>query len=61
MYRSLPHGAEIAYRTDDRALAAAVADWFDAQLGDHGADATTGQGASQSDHASHHMTGAPVY
>jgi hypothetical protein len=47
-YRDLPDGAQITYSTDDPALAAAVADWFDAQLRDHGADATTGD-----DHSSH--------
>jgi len=52
-YRDLPDGAEIAYRTDDPALAVAVADWFDAQLGDHGGDAVKGEGRSDSDHSSH--------
>jgi hypothetical protein len=52
-YRHLPDGAEIAYRTDDRALAIAVADWFDAQLRDHGRDATTGEDHSDSEHSSH--------
>lgn len=51
-YRDLPDGAAIVYRTDDRTLAAAVADWFDAQLRDHGADATTGDDHSGS-HSSH--------
>ncbi len=45
-YRDLPNGAEISYRTDERRLAAAVADWFDAQLSDHGDDATKGNGHS---------------
>lgn len=45
-YRELPDGAEIAYRTDDRSLAGAVASWFDAQLADHGDDATKGTGRS---------------
>jgi len=49
-YRDLPDGAEIAYRTDDRALAGALADWFEAQLRDHGGDATTGD---DPDHSSH--------
>ena len=47
-YRDLPDGAEIAYRTNDRALAAAVADWFEAQLRDHGGDARTGSDSSDS-------------
>lgn len=50
-YRDLPDGAEIAYRTDDPALAAALAGRFDAQLRDHGGDATT---SDDSDHSSHH-------
>jgi len=50
-YLDLPDGAEIAYRTDDPALAAALADWFEAQLRDHGGDATTGDDAN---HSSHH-------
>lgn len=45
-YRDLPNGAEIAYRTDDRSLAAAIASWFDAQLADHGDDATNATGHS---------------
>lgn len=45
-YRDLPNGAKISYRTDDRRLAAAVADWFDAQLSDHGDDAAKGNGHS---------------
>ncbi len=38
-YRDLPDGAQIDYRTDDPSLVAAISDWFEAQLGDHGADA----------------------
>jgi hypothetical protein len=38
-YRDLPDGARIDYRTADPSLAAAIRDWFDAQLGDHGDDA----------------------
>jgi hypothetical protein len=52
-YRDLPDGGEIAYGTDDPALAVAVADWFDAQLRDHGGDAVKGEGRSGSDHSSH--------
>jgi len=47
-YRDLPDGAEIAYRTNDRDLAAAVRAWFDAQLRDHAGDAAT-----DDDHTSH--------
>lgn len=38
-YRDLPDGAEIAYRTTDPSLAAALHAWFDAQLRDHAGDA----------------------
>ncbi len=50
-YYDLPDGAQIVYRTDERALAAAVADWFDAQLRDHGSDAKKGEPPSDSDHS----------
>ena len=46
-YRDLAEGGQITYRTSDRRLAAAVRDWFDAQLRDHGPDARPGA----SDHA----------
>ena len=42
-YRDLPDGARIDYETSDRSLAAAVRDWFDAQVNDHGAHAETGR------------------
>lgn len=51
-YRDLREGAEIAYRTDDPELAAAVGAWFDAQLRDHAGDAAT-SAASGPDHTSH--------
>jgi hypothetical protein len=35
-YRDLPDGGRIDYRTADPSLAAAIRDWFDAQLSDHG-------------------------
>jgi hypothetical protein len=41
-YRDLPDGAAIDYRTADPALVAAISEWFDAQVGDHGADAHAG-------------------
>jgi hypothetical protein len=41
-YRDLPAGGEIAYTTENPALTTAIADWFDAQLGDHGEHATSG-------------------
>jgi hypothetical protein len=54
-YRELPDGAAIDYRTTDPSLVAAVHDWFDAQLNDHGADAETGDqsGADHSTHSGH--------
>jgi hypothetical protein len=41
-YRDLPDGARIDYRTADPSLVAAIRDWFDAQLGDHGDHAQAG-------------------
>lgn len=35
-------GAELHYRTADARLVSALHQWFDAQLSDHGADATAG-------------------
>lgn len=46
-YRDLPDGAQITYRTTDPTLAAAIGDWFDAQLRDHGSD------AESADHSTH--------
>lgn len=51
-YRDLPDGAEIAYRTDDPQLAAAVRTWFAAQLRDH-AGAPPPTEAAGDDHSSH--------
>lgn len=42
-YRDVKRGAELTYKTADAALVAAVHKWFDAQLSDHGKDATEGQ------------------
>lgn len=39
-YTETPDGGQIRYSTTDPALVAAIADWFAAQLGDHGSDAT---------------------
>lgn len=39
-YSALPDGAQIRYTTDDPALIESLHHWFDAQLMDHGADAT---------------------
>ncbi len=38
-YRAIPRGAQISYRTAEPGLVAALHDWFDAQLMDHGANA----------------------
>jgi hypothetical protein len=39
-YRDLPNGAEISYAGKDAAAIDALHKWFDAQLTDHGQDAT---------------------
>ena len=36
-YRDLPAGASLAYESSDRALVAAIHEWFAAQRSDHGA------------------------
>ena len=41
-YRDVTAGAELTYRTADAKLVAALHQWFDAQLSDHGADAMSG-------------------
>jgi hypothetical protein len=41
-YQALPEGAEITYSTEEAVLTAAIHQWFDAQLVDHGPDATPG-------------------
>lgn len=43
-YRNVRGGAELAYRTADPQLVAALHAWFDAQLSDHGKDAMAGHG-----------------
>ena len=40
-YEDVPDGGRITYATRDRELVRALHAWFDAQLGDHGAHATT--------------------
>lgn len=40
VYRELPGGAEIRYTGKDKATVDAIHKWFDAQLSDHGSDAT---------------------
>lgn len=49
-YKDVAGGAELTYRTADTKLVAALHQWFDAQLSDHGADAMAGH--------SHHQHGA---
>jgi hypothetical protein len=46
-YKDVAAGAELTYRTSDTKLVAAMHQWFDAQLSDHGADAMAG-------HMNHH-------
>ncbi len=52
-YSELPDGAKIEYETSDPVLVAALHDWFDAQVSDHGDHAE--DGASGADgRPSHH-------
>lgn len=51
-YRDVPAGAELTYRTADPALVAALHEWFDAQVADHGHDAMAGH-----DHRDMHLHG----
>jgi hypothetical protein len=46
-YRDVPGGAELAYRSANPELVAALHSWFGAQVSDHGPDAMAG-------HAHHH-------
>ena len=39
-YRNLPNGAEVRYTGKDPETVTAIHNWFDAQLSDHGSDAT---------------------
>ena len=41
-YQDLDNGGELRFSTRNASLVAALHDWFDAQLSDHGADATAG-------------------
>lgn len=41
-YRNVAGGAQLSYRTRNPELVAALHDWFDAQLADHGPDAMAG-------------------
>ena len=57
-YEDLPDGAQIVLESEDPELVAAVHDWFDAQLSDHGDDATEAggqeEGVDASEHEEHH-------
>lgn len=41
-YQDIPSGGQVRYSTSNKVLVAALHEWFDAQLSDHGADATDG-------------------
>ncbi|WP_221179056.1 hypothetical protein [Pseudomonas brassicacearum] len=41
-YKDVEGGAQLAFKTSDPALIAALHKWFDAQLSDHGKDAMEG-------------------
>jgi hypothetical protein len=43
-YQEIPAGAQLSYSTREGALVHALHKWFDAQLSDHGKDATAGHG-----------------
>ncbi len=49
-YSDLPNGGQITYTTEDSALVAALHDWFQAQLSDHGQHATGHDSEAQRDH-----------
>ncbi len=57
-YEDLPDGAQIVLESEDPELVAAVHEWFDAQLSDHGDDATEAggqeEGVDASEHEEHH-------
>lgn len=42
VYRDVKDGAELTFQTSDAKLVAALHQWFDAQLSDHGSDAIEG-------------------
>jgi hypothetical protein len=47
VYKNIKGGAQLTYTTTDAALVAALHQWFDAQLSDHGKDAVDGQAHHQ--------------
>jgi hypothetical protein len=56
-YKDLNDGAEITYSSEDPGLTAAIHQWFDAQLADHGPDAIPGHGSMHKMHKMHEMNG----
>ncbi len=55
-YSDLPDGAKVEYKTSNPALVAALHDWFDAQVSDHGEhaeDADSGADGRPSDQVGH--------
>jgi hypothetical protein len=50
VYRDLPNGAEIEYRTEDKPLIEAIHSYFDAQLSDHARHAVPGGHGMHHDH-----------
>ncbi len=58
-YHDLPDGGEITYASRNKALIAAVHEWFDAQLMDHGPDAIPGPEHRMMHHGTHHQDGPP--
>lgn len=42
VYRDLPDGGEVTYRSSDASIVRALHEWFEAQLADHGDDAHRG-------------------
>ncbi|HEY8708820.1 MAG TPA: aspartate carbamoyltransferase [Burkholderiaceae bacterium] len=54
-YREVEGGAELTYRSASATLVAALHQWFDAQLSDHGADAMAGHMHDM--HDMHHAVG----
>ena len=51
-YRDLPEGGAIVYHSNDARLVAALHEWFDAQLSDHGRDAMAGHDPGMMHHHS---------
>lgn len=56
-YRDVRDGGEIVYRSEQPRLVAALHDWFDAQLSDHGHDAMAGHDAGAMHHHPADMSG----